>query len=48
MATVASTIPIGPADHGRCMNLEEFQEAEVEEVETGDDQPDGQSVDGVS
>jgi len=31
MATVASTIRIGPADHGRSMTLEEFQEAEVEE-----------------
>jgi Uma2 family endonuclease len=31
MATVTSTIIIGPADHGRLMTLEEFLEAEVEE-----------------
>src|SRR5580693_7550026 len=31
MATVTSTIRIGPADHGRSMTLEEFREAEVEE-----------------
>jgi Uma2 family endonuclease len=31
MATVTSTIKIGPADHGRLMTLEEFLEAEVEE-----------------
>jgi Uma2 family endonuclease len=31
MATVTSTIKIGPADHGRLMTLDEFLEAEVEE-----------------
>ena len=31
MATVTSTIRIGPADNGRLMTLEEFREAEVEE-----------------
>ena len=31
MATVTSTIKIGPADHGRLMTLEEFLEADVEE-----------------
>jgi Uma2 family endonuclease len=31
MATVTSTIKIGPADHGRLMTLEEFLEAEEEE-----------------
>ena len=31
MATVTSTMRIGPADHGRLMTLEEFQEAEEEE-----------------
>jgi Uma2 family endonuclease len=31
MATVTSTIIIGPADHGRLMTLEEFLEADVEE-----------------
>jgi Uma2 family endonuclease len=31
MATVTSTIRIGPADNGRLMSLDEFQEAEEEE-----------------
>jgi Uma2 family endonuclease len=31
MATVTSTMRIGPADHGRLMTLEEFQEAKEEE-----------------
>jgi Uma2 family endonuclease len=31
MATVTSTLRIGPDDHGRLMTLEEFLEAEVEE-----------------
>jgi len=31
MATVTSTLPIGPADNGRLMTLDEFREAEVEE-----------------
>jgi Uma2 family endonuclease len=31
MATVTTLSRIGPADHGRAMNFEEFQEAEVEE-----------------
>jgi Uma2 family endonuclease len=31
MATVATTLRIGPADHGRTLTLEEFLEAEVEE-----------------
>jgi Uma2 family endonuclease len=31
MATVTSTMRIGPADHGRLMTLEEFQEAEEEQ-----------------
>jgi hypothetical protein len=31
MATVATLLRIGPADHGRTMTLEEFLEAEVEE-----------------
>jgi Uma2 family endonuclease len=31
MATVATPIRLGPADHGRRMTLEEFMEAEVEE-----------------
>ena len=31
MATVTSTMRIGPADNGRLMTLEEFREAEDEE-----------------
>jgi Uma2 family endonuclease len=31
MATVTSTLRIGPADHGRSMTLDEFLEAEAEE-----------------
>ncbi len=31
MSTVASSIRIGPADHGRLMTLDEFLEAEEEQ-----------------
>ena len=31
MATIATPLRIGPADHGRTMTLEEFMEVEVEE-----------------
>jgi hypothetical protein len=31
MATIATPLRIGPADHGRTMTLEEFMEADVEE-----------------
>jgi hypothetical protein len=31
MATVRSTLRIGPADHGRSMTLDEFLEADAEE-----------------
>ena len=31
MATVAQTLHIGPADHGRRLTIEEFEDAEIEE-----------------